>query len=765
LQDGRDSGKANSTATRTPLLIGAVRLSLAHPTRIFALWALVVAVSGLGLARLEIDTSTASFLDRSDPAWATYQQSVARFGGDEFVVVALVAPRAFDPETLRELRRLTEALQAIEGVRRVDSLATVNLVRGESDGIVRLDPALADEVPPSGPVLDQLVADLRADAIAPGGLVSRDERTFAINVLLDEDVDADRAQTVAEIRALLASGGPEGIQARVSGVPVFRTAVNARTRSEVLLFTPLTLVIVGGLLLVAFRGVVSMLVPLAVGGVGSSVALGSMGGLGVSLSLSTMILPSVLLALGVAYTMHVLTAERGERGGGLDAAMVSVARPVALSGLTTVIGFLAMATVEIDAIRELATFGAIGVLAITVAALTLVPASLARWPLPAGGLKLDGWIRGPVSASLVGFLARRRLAVCWTWVLVLIGVAAGVSRLEISTDIILWFDRDTEIRADYETIRERLSGITPVNVVVESKTGQPVTRPDVLTAIGELEDALEALPLVGKAISVASPLAQLHGILSAPSERGIPDDPAMIDQYLLFLEGAAYIRDVLTSDHLTANILLRVDDNSSDEIVSLERWVDAWWSERGVADYRVETTGIMYEFGRAEEQIAYGQIRGLALALVAIGAILLALLRDVRTALIALLPNVIPLGMAFGFMGLAGLPLDAATVCMGSLALGIAVDDTIHVVTRYGEERRGGAAPEQALTRCFERVLPALLFTTVAISAGFLVLGASEFTLIRNLGFVTAGLVALCLLADATLLPALLLARTEPSKT
>jgi predicted RND superfamily exporter protein len=125
---------------------------------------------------------------------------------------------------------------------------------------------------------------------------------------------------------------------------------------------------------------------------------------------------------------------------------------------------------------------------------------------------------------------------------------------------------------------------------------------------------------------------------------------------------------------------------------------------------------------------------------------------------------VIPLGIAFGFMGLVGLPLDAATVCMGSLALGIAVDDTIHVVTRYGEEQRRGASPEQALGRCFGRVLPALVFTTVTIGAGFLVLGISQFTLIRNLGLVTAALVVLCLVADATLLPALLLGRREPER-
>jgi predicted RND superfamily exporter protein len=108
-------------------------------------------------------------------------------------------------------------------------------------------------------------------------------------------------------------------------------------------------------------------------------------------------------------------------------------------------------------------------------------------------------------------------------------------------------------------------------------------------------------------------------------------------------------------------------------------------------------------------------------------------------------------------MGLVGIALDAATVCMGSLALGIAVDDTIHVATGYRDGLERGSKPVEALDRCFERVLPPLVFTTVAIAAGFAVLGLSEFSLIRNLGLVTSALVGLCLLADVTLLPALLL--------
>jgi len=296
-----------------------------------------------------------------------------------------------------------------------------------------------------------------------------------------------------------------------------------------------------------------------------------------------------------------------------------------------------------------------------------------------------------------------------------------------------------------------------VNVMIDGTNGASVMRPDVLAGISALSDALEELPQIGKAISVADPIRQVHRAFSRDPAAGLPAEAGVIEQYLLLLEGVDYMRDVVSSDRTTANILLRVNDNSSSEIVALGDWVREWWHAAELSDFEVTTTGIMYEFGRAEEQIAYGQIRGLLLAFSAIGLVLLALLRQPKLALVALIPNVVPVAMAFGSMGLLGIPLDAATVCLGSLALGIAVDDTVHVATGYRDERRLGLEPLAAIERCLQRVLPALVLTTVSICAGFAVLGLSQFTLIRNLGIVTGVLVALCLLADVTLLPALLL--------
>ena len=218
------------------------------------------------------------------------------------------------------------------------------------------------------------------------------------------------------------------------------------------------------------------------------------------------------------------------------------------------------------------------------------------------------------------------------------------------------------------------------------------------------------------------------------------------------------MQDFLTADRRLANVLLRANDNGSDALLAVAEKANAWWEAHGPAGYSARTTGIMYEFARAENEITMGQLRGLLFAFLVIAVILLMIFRSSKLAVVALVPNALPVAMAFGTMGILGIALDAGTVLVGNLALGIAIDDTIHTVTGYYRQRSAGGSPKAALALTFERVLPPVVFTTLIIGAGFAVFGFSTLVFTRHLGLVTSGIMVLCLLADILLLPALLLA-------
>lgn len=735
---------------RVPELL--VRTAVLHPGRTLLVWAGILLVASYGVASLHVDTTTDSVLDRSGEEWAFYQASQSRFGGDEIVVVALEGAHPFDPTVLTEAKRLTAVYERLPGVRRVDSLASVPLIRARADGSLDLDAALADGVPEGETAWRRFAEEVRADRIAPRSLVSADERVVAVNVILDRDFDGDYDAIVGAIRAELPEEG-----ATVSGVPVFRSEANARTRREILLFVPLTVLTIALLLILVYRSLGAVVMAVGVGLIGTWLLAGAMGLAGVSISLITMILPSVILALGCSYVMHVLSAGVGARDPErLIEQLLPVAQPVALSGLTTAVGFAAIGAVRIEEVRAVGAFGGVGVLGIVAASLTVAPALLRLWPLPPGRARGVSLAEGPLRRMLVGLSSRHRTFVIVASGLVLVAFAAGIGRLRVETDATRWFPHGSEVRDSYESIRERLSGISPVNVVVESDSGVRVTEPAVVAALDGLSAYLESLPDVGKAVSLADPLRQLHGGFNDDPTLPLPQSRPLIEQYLLLLESVDQIGDLVTPDRSAANVVLRADNNGSGPLLAIGREAEAWWAENGPPGLHTRETGIMYEFARAEDEIAMGQIRGLVLALGVIAVVLLAALRRPTLAVVALIPNVVPVVMVFGFMGLTGVPLDAGTVIVGSLALGIAVDDTIHLVSAFQSGYERGEGTLRSLDAALARVAHPMVLTTVSIGLGFGLLGFSEFTVTRNLGLLIAGTMLVCLLADLLLLPALL---------
>lgn len=672
------------------------------------------------------------------------------FGDDQFVTVAVDASPPFSRVALQIVRDMTTRLEAIAGVARVDSLETVPLIRPDGTGGILVNSALAAGVPRSKNELLILIGHLRGDRVAPGALMSASGNSLAVNVHFNEAIESDAGRIVHEIESVAREYG-----ALMSGVPIFRVAVNERMERELIAFVPMVVAAVAIVLFALLGDLRMVAVALGVGAIGCVVTLGVMGLAGVALTLTTMILPCVLLALGCAYSLHPLVAAR-ERQEGLPQvpAMQSVARPVALSGLTTALGFASMATVRLGMIQELALFGALGVLVLTAASLSMAPALVVLIGQPVRGVAvLDRLVRR-VPRFVRRTVIVRRTTVFAMWAVILLAAAGGVGALRVSTDVVKWFDRGVDVREDYEHIRSTLSGITPLNAVVRAEGGESMLLPERLAAIDRFRSELEARRGVAKALAVTDPLREIND--SFTGEDGLPESEALAEQYLLLLDGVEQIDTLIGPDRRVVNVVARVNDNESDSIVRIARWAEDWWAANGPPHTSLVASGFMLQVARSASEITNGLMKGLLLALFSVGAVLVAVLRSLRRGALALVPNVVPIAIVFGLMGWLGVSLDAATVVLGSLALGIAVDDTVHLMLGVEAERVRGHGVEDAIEKCVAGVVPAVTASSLAICVGFGILGFSEFRPVRNLGLLTAGLVALCLAADLLLLPALL---------
>jgi predicted RND superfamily exporter protein len=730
-----------------------IAFAIRRPKHMLALWLVLLIGASAGLKWLRVETSGESILDKTDEAWAFYRKSVDLFGNDEVIVAAIEAPNPYDRSTLQLISDVSHTLAAAAGVRRVDSISTFPIVDVSEDGSVRLDPAIDPGAPIDATAAEYAGVRSRADRIGNRIVVSDDGRVFAVNVWPEAGVEERYDQLVETIRGAVATPG-----AWVSGVPVFRTEINLRTERELAIFVPLTALVMILLLFAAFQRARGVVVPLAVSGVSVLILFGLMGWFGVPISAPTMILPPILLAVGCAYAMHLLTEVDGiEDQAELEEAVRHVSGPIGLSGVTTAIGFASTAIVSIEAVQRVGVLGAAGAVISCAATTGLGVAIVALWRTKSRRNPLLVWLRAFTTNSLLGAIKSHAGIVVLAWVSLLsIGIAAA-NRLHVESDVVVWFPRGTEVRDAYESIKVRLSGISPLNVVIRSSDGGSVSRPEVLNAIDGLGSYLGSLPEVGKVVSVADPVRQLHAGLVGDTRAGLPQSVDAIEQYLLLLEGTERLSDLITRDRTAANVLLRVNDNGSRSLLAVAEKANEWWRTHGPKGTEAVATGSMFEYARAEEAISAGQIQGLGFDVAIIASILVVALRSFRLAMLALIPNVLPIGLMFGFMGATGIPLDLGTVFVTNLAVGVAIDETIHLVTAYARAKAGGVDAEEALRTSMDRVVPALVLTTVVIAFGFLVLSVSEFRFTRNLGLLTAGVMVLCVASNATLLPALLL--------
>jgi len=746
------------------------RLASQRPGTVLAAVAAVSIAFAACLPWLTIDSAMDTIFDRDDPELAVYDEFKRTFGEDEFVVVGLEPPEGtvFTPDLLRRVAEITRKIKQLPdefGVDRVVSLASVDDVRGTAAGL---------EV---GPLLPADVSDQRqadtvrertfANPLLLRNVVSEDGRATAINVaLVHRDGDKSYKERVfTAVREIVErERGP--LKARYAGIPVLTVYTGEWLRRDMLIFIPMTLLVIAVVLFLTFRSVTGVLLPLLTVGAAVLWTLGLMALLGRSISILSSVVPTLLIAIGCAYTIHVLgqyhqepVAPHRERVG---SAVRHVALPVLLAGLTTVVGFGSLTVSEVTQVREFGLFTAFGIGAAALLAVAMVPAALARFGRKRPGADVADSVRGAVLRGLErigGFVLARPRPIIVASTLVVAFSAWGIGELRVDTDYAANFEQDTAPMRGLMFMRHRLSGERPINAVVRVPDGgeDAVLQPDVLRRIEALEGLLREHPLVGTTVSVAGYLKNLNAaMLGVPMVEGtLPRSQDAAAQLLALYGRPGELRRYISADGRAAAVLARSSIISSEEFLRFTDELRRTVADRFGGELEVTFTGSMYHLSKASIAVTTGQARSLAAATILIFLLMLVLFRSVRLGLIALVPNALPICLNFALMGSFGVTLNVGTSIMASMALGVAVDDTIHFLTRYGELRREHDAPD-AVVETLRTAGRHIVFTSMTNLCGFGVLTLSSFVPLQALGWLTACTMATALLADLLLLPALL---------
>jgi len=755
------------------------QLLVRFPRTVVLAYTVATILLGLAARQVRIEGSIESILPRNDPAVEYYAGVRAAFGSDDIGVVGVRAPDLFSAATLTKIARVTDRLAAIDGVERVLSLT--NPVAPAAD--VFNPPTLLPKIPPSAADIATLKAKLAATPLYANNLVAPDNRGAAINVVFRNMTDAEYAdrRIDAHIAEILADeAGPE--EFFFTGASRVKQVAVRLMRNDLLRFTPLALLSIVLVLWFSFRRIRAVILPLMTVVIAVLWTLGVMGLIGKSISLGTFMLPPLLLVIGSAQAMHVIAAyyeqiaARREPSEAVVRGLHAVWTPLLISAFTTAVGFGALMISQIAAIWDLGFMSVLGIVFLSVTSLGYLPAALVLWDRFVGRSRETA--RWPRIEQLMARLgaqayAARGKVLAITGVLAVIALV-GAARIFVDSDFLTYFDRSSQVRHEHEVINQQIVGSNPFYLIVEGGGPDALKQWDALKKVKDLQTFVSTLPGITGSISIVDYLELLESGLNKSGEGDILIDangkiiepqkpqsfwenPANLPPVLnLIGVSPSTFKAVVSADFSRANIVVRSKVSGSRQIEAILSSVRKYVAANFPAGLRVVPTGNLVLITGTSSRIVFDQIKSVSFALLVIFAVMALMLLSARVGLLAILPNVVAILVFFGLLGWFGVSLNLGTSLIATIALGIAVDSSVHYMWRLSRELRGESDQAAAIQRAMRAVGGPMLYIALALGAGFLTFAGSGFPPIRNFGLLTSITLATAFGANLIVLPALL---------
>lgn len=784
--------------------MGLSSFAIRRPGATLILTALVLVAAAPGVVRLELRTDGRALIPAHDPGVLIDREIRQRFDLRDPIIVVLRTGRAegvYDPEVLRFVRDLTTDLEELDGVRPHDltSLATEIGLGFKKQGFGYR--TLLDPLPETEAELEGLRDDIERIGLYRGTLISDDGSAAA--VMLATPARGDRIALYHEVRRRAESASRNRWQVDVLGPPVAEALLGSHILADLgvpeswlgiepdrtgargpgLVFWALTAM--AGVFLATFRRPVAALMPLFEAGACLLFVFGVMGWLGAPIYIPTVVLPVILTAVGVADEIHIFHRYRTLAGRDSSSTarqlvtqtMADMTPPVVRTSLTTAAAFLAFAASPLPPVQLFGVFTALGVLACLVWSLTVVPACLVL--LPRGWWGKGGERSGRQFAALARFAARRSRQIAVAASLLVLVTLVAAARLRVQDSWESGFAADSELAlatrwfddhflGSHQLLLEvgrepiRLTGMPSVSEAGPDEETEPFTDPEILRLVGDLEAYLRSQDAVGGVLGPASYLETASFFLRPTSEdsRQLPDssDKARgLWNIYTMSRGPEHLQRLVDQGYEHGVVTAYVGGSNYAATRQLMARIRDWAHEH------LQPHGLSLRFGgdlavstRLVKAVVSSQLRSLLVSLLLVVIIAGVTLRRWDWGLLCTLPPLLAVLFNFAIMGWTGMPLGVATSMFAGMTLGVGVDYSIHVLTRYGRELEAGAGWQDSLAEALRQTGPAILIDACAVGLGFGLLVFSTVPGNARLGTLLALSVLHCLLASLLLLPAAL---------
>ena len=675
----------------------------------------------------------------------------ARFGAPDRDCIIRATARSgdlFDGPSLAALRSLAEKLAAIDGVERVRSMYDIR-----RQGVVgAVLPVIPHVEGPLGAANGE-AAKARAigHPLIAGHLLSDDATSSLLLARLSAAADKPPRleKVVADIERLLADeqkdDGTGVLKLALTGLPALREQAAQSLRRDMLFFNSLGLGLAVVLSATVARSLRSTIVASLPPFVGAVWAMGLLGLCGVPVNLLTSVVPSLALVVGTCDSIHFIedmrrSARRGVAGAAASSGAIRrVGVACGLTSLVTAIGFASLAAARIDAVRHFGLAAAAGAVA-SFLAVTLITPLLASTPAFSGmRLGRSSRLAGRLANGLTAFSVRhaRPIALVGCVATLLLGLlAAG---LDADNRVVDSLPRGAAASHTLARVDSEFGGVMGVDVVVRWPAGLGWLDAPVLDSIGKVHDVLEQSGGITRAMSLATVARTL---------------PERARQKL----DADDFRDLVDEENHMAIVRARVRDLGSRALESVYNRIDTGLATLAAErpGWRFELAGMSVVSARNIRQLVRDLGSSLLLEVIVIGGILAVAFRSPLAGIVSLIPNVFPLAVIGAMLVAFGKSLDPATVIVFNVCLGLAVDDTVHVLSALRRQRREGLSIGSAVRRAVAETGNAVVLGGVVLAIGFAAVTVSSVPALAGFGMLACAAVAAATVAELVFLPALL---------
>ena len=768
------------------------KLIVAHRFKTLFLLLIFIAALASNLPKITMDTSTEGFLFPDDPQILMYNDFRNQFGRDEKIIVAVKTKDVFDPKFLKKLFALHSELEReLPYIKEINSLKNARKTTGTEDALI-VEDLFVDGIPKDKKTLAAIKTYASGNSIYENLYLSEDGTFTTIMITTNtytsagekssedelsdgfDETDSsseplafisvqETNELITKMESILDKYRSDDFKIYDAGSPIVTKNLQSTLIADMSKFIFYVIATIAFLLFVMFRRLSGIILPLIMVVLTLLATVGSMALAGAPITSMTQILPSLLLAVGVGDSVHLLAMfyhkfdEIGDKKEAIAYALGHSGLAIVMTSVTTAASLSSFSISDIKPVADLGIFASIGVMIALLLSLVFVPVMLAILPIKHNeNAEESHGILDDIMVSIANISITYSRTIAASSVVIIVASILLASQMHFSHNPLHWFKADNSVRINTETIDHELKGSISIEVVLDTHEENGVYDPVFLNTLDAVSKEIYTFKgehyFIGKIVNVADVLKEIHMALHENKESYyvIPQDPDLIAQEFLLFEnsGSDDLEDIVDSQFSKTRLSIKAPWVDSVEYVTLINQLDTLLASKFGKDVTISITGTLPILATTITKSIESSIESYIIAFIIIALLMVLLIGNLKLGLLSMLPNLTPIMFGVAFMVVFDLPLDMFTILIGAIAIGMVVDDTIHYMHNFQRYYLLHNDVDEAIRLTLHSTGRAIFITSIVLSSGFFVFMFASMTNLFNFGLITGVTVLMAMLTN-----------------